>query len=105
MARAGLVVQPSRFEGFPNVLLESMGVGAPVISADCPSGPADLIQDGVNGRLVPVEDVTSLARVMAELMADPKAREILGNEATKVRQLFRQDLIMDRWEECVRGKQ
>jgi len=105
MARAGLVVQPSRLEGFPNVLLESMGMGAPVISADCHSGPADMIQDGVNGRLVPVEDVTTLARVMAELMAEPKLRESLGREASKVRQSFRQDLIMDRWEECLLGSQ
>ena len=105
MSRAGLVVQPSRLEGFPNVLLESMGMGAPVISADCRSGPADMIQDGVNGRLVPVEDVTTLAQVMAELMAEPKLRESLGREATKVRQSFRQDLIMDRWEKCLRGSQ
>ena len=105
MARAGLVVQPSRLEGFPNVLLESMGMGAPVISAACRSGPADMIQDGVNGRLVPVEDVTTLAQVMAELMAEPKLRESLGREASKVRESFRQDLIMDRWEKCLRGSQ
>lgn len=105
MACAGLVVQPSRFEGFPNVLLESMGMGAPVISADCRSGPADMIQDGINGRLVPVEDVTTLARVMAELIAEPRLCKSLGREASKVRQSFRQDLIMDRWEECLRGSQ
>jgi len=103
MARAGMVVQPSRFEGFPNVLLESMGMGAPVISADCPSGPADIIQHGINGRLVPVEDVRALAQAMAGLIAEPQLRESLGWEASNVRQNFRQDLIMGRWEECLRG--
>lgn len=104
MARAGLVVQPSRFEGFPNVLLEGMGMSAAVISTDCPSGPAELILDGVNGRLVPVEDVVALAQVMAELMASPQVRESLGAEASKVRLHFRQEIIMNRWEECLRGR-
>jgi glycosyltransferase involved in cell wall biosynthesis len=98
MARAGLVVQPSRFEGFPNVVLESMGMAAAVISADCPAGPAELIEDGVNGRLVPVEDVAALARVMAELMSDPALRARLGREALKVRERFRQESIMAQWE-------
>jgi glycosyltransferase involved in cell wall biosynthesis len=98
MVRAGLVVQPSRFEGFPNAVLESMGMGAAVISADCPAGPAELIEDGVNGRLVPVDDVAALSRVMAELMGEPALRERLGNEATKVRERFHQESIMAQWE-------
>ncbi|MEX0734728.1 MAG: glycosyltransferase family 4 protein [Steroidobacteraceae bacterium] len=98
MARAGIVVQPSRFEGFPNAVLESMGMGAAVVSADCPAGPADLIEDGVNGRLVPVEDVATLSRIMAELMAEPALREGLGREALKVRERFRQETIMAQWE-------
>ena len=80
-------------------------MGAPVISADCPSGPADIIQHGVNGRLVPVEDVRTLAQTMADLIAEPQLRESLGREASNVRQNFRQELIMGRWEECIRGGQ
>lgn len=98
MAQAGLVVQPSRFEGFPNVVLESMGMGAAVISADCPAGPAELIKDGINGRLVPVEDVATLSRIMAELMAEPAQRERLGQEALKVRERFQQESVMAQWE-------
>jgi GalNAc-alpha-(1->4)-GalNAc-alpha-(1->3)-diNAcBac-PP-undecaprenol alpha-1,4-N-acetyl-D-galactosaminyltransferase len=101
MARAGLVVQPSRFEGFPNVVLESMAMGAAVISTDCPSGPADLIEDGVNGRLVPVDDIDALGRVMSELMSNAQDRARLGLEAQKVRQRYRQDLIMAQWEACL----
>jgi GalNAc-alpha-(1->4)-GalNAc-alpha-(1->3)-diNAcBac-PP-undecaprenol alpha-1,4-N-acetyl-D-galactosaminyltransferase len=101
MSRAGLVVQPSRFEGFPNVILEAMGMGAAVISADCPSGPAEIIVDGVNGRLVPVDDVAMLTRVMSELLHRPEERLRLGREAKKVRQAFRQDLVMKQWENCV----
>lgn len=104
MARAGLVVQPSRFEGFPNVLLESMGMGAPVISSDCLSGPREIIQDCINGRLVPVDDVDALAGAMSDLMSDPCARRKLGTEAMKVRERFRQDRIMSQWEYCIFGK-
>jgi GalNAc-alpha-(1->4)-GalNAc-alpha-(1->3)-diNAcBac-PP-undecaprenol alpha-1,4-N-acetyl-D-galactosaminyltransferase len=98
MARAGLVVQPSRFEGFPNAVLESMGMGAAVVSADCPAGPAEMIDDGVNGRLVPVEDVAALAGAMSALMAEPDLRARLGREAAKVRERFRQETIMTQWE-------
>jgi glycosyltransferase involved in cell wall biosynthesis len=101
MARAALMVQPSRYEGFPNAVLEGMGMGAAVISADCHSGPAELIDDGVNGRLVPVDDVATLAVVMAELMSRQDIRERLGREASKVRTQFRQDLIMAQWEEVL----
>ena len=101
MARAGLVVQPSRFEGFPNVVLESMALGAAVISADCLSGPSVLIQDRVNGRLVPVEDVDGLAQAMAELLSGPDERVRLGREARRVRERYRQDIVMEQWEACL----
>jgi GalNAc-alpha-(1->4)-GalNAc-alpha-(1->3)-diNAcBac-PP-undecaprenol alpha-1,4-N-acetyl-D-galactosaminyltransferase len=101
MSRAGLIVQPSRFEGFPNVVLEGMGLGAAVISADCRSGPSDMIEDGVNGRLVPVEDVDALAKVMADLISRPDERERLGRAACAVRERYRQDVVMGKWETCL----
>jgi glycosyltransferase involved in cell wall biosynthesis len=78
-----------------------MGMGAAVISADCRSGPADLIEDGVNGRLVPVEDVAALAQAMSELMLRQDLRDCLGREASKVRQRFCQDLVMTKWDMCL----
>lgn len=104
MARAGLMVHPSRREGFPNAVLEAMAMGVAVICADCRSGPSELIQNGVNGRLVPVDDVEAFARVMSELMSSSKPREQLGAEALKVRQLYRQSTIMQNWEACVLPK-
>jgi len=101
MSRAGLVVQPSRFEGFPNVVLEAMGMGAAVISADCPSGPAEIIEDGTNGRLVPVDDVAALSTVMSKCMETPELRKRLGDNATKVRERYRQSKIMRLWERCL----
>lgn len=101
LARAAIVAQPSRFEGFPNVVLEAMGMGAAVISSDCRSGPSDLIVDGVNGRLVPVEDIDSLTSALAELMGRPELRERFGREALQVRQRFEQQAIVAQWKACL----
>jgi glycosyltransferase involved in cell wall biosynthesis len=101
MARASLLVHPSRREGFPNTVLEALGMGLAVICTDCRAGPSELIADGVNGRLVPVDDMDALTAVMSELMAKPELRNRLGREASNVRQLFRQEFIMEKWESCL----
>ena len=101
MARAGLLVHPSRREGFPNAVLEAMGMGMAVICADCRAGPSELIEDGVNGRLVPVDDVEALERAMTELMTSSQLRERIGREASKVRNRFGQDRIMQQWRSCL----
>ncbi|HLA73877.1 MAG TPA: glycosyltransferase family 4 protein [Steroidobacteraceae bacterium] len=101
LARAGLVVQPSRYEGFPNAVLEAMGFGAAVVSTDCLAGPSDLIRDGVNGRLVRVDDTTGLAQVMAELMGKPELRARLGEQAAAVRETYRLESVMMRWNEAL----
>jgi GalNAc-alpha-(1->4)-GalNAc-alpha-(1->3)-diNAcBac-PP-undecaprenol alpha-1,4-N-acetyl-D-galactosaminyltransferase len=101
LARAGLVVQPSRFEGFPNAVLEAMGMGAAVVSADCPSGPAEIITDGVDGCLVPVDDVNALAIALQRLLGQPALRARLGTEAMKVRERFHPKRIMAEWDECL----
>jgi GalNAc-alpha-(1->4)-GalNAc-alpha-(1->3)-diNAcBac-PP-undecaprenol alpha-1,4-N-acetyl-D-galactosaminyltransferase len=101
MARAALLVHPSRREGFPNAVLEGMGMGVAVICADCRSGPAELITDDVNGRLVPVDDLEALTRVMSELMADATLRERLGAQAREVRREYAQSVLMKKWEACL----
>lgn len=98
LQHASLFVLPSRFEGFPNALIEAMAAGLPVIAADCPSGPAEIIEHGVSGMLVPAEDESSLAKAMETLMADPGIRQRLGHGAAREVERFQIDRVMATWE-------
>ena len=82
MQAADLLVLPSREEGLSNVLLEAMGCGLPVI-ATAVGGSAELIDDAVNGRLLPSGDPAALAQAIALLAADAPERARLGQAARR----------------------
>lgn len=71
MARASILVSSSRREGFGMVLAETLAVGCPVVSTACPSGPAEVLRDGRDGRLVPVGDDRALAAAIVETLEHP----------------------------------
>lgn len=88
-ARATVFVLPSRFEGFPNVLLEAMAAGCACVASDCLTGPAELIEHGVNGVLLPADASTSdWVNAIDQLLVDASRRKRLAQAAMAVRARF-----------------
>jgi len=90
-ARAGIFVMPSRLEGFPNALAEALSAGCCCVSFDFTAGPRDLINDGINGILVPAERTDLLAAQLNNLMANSELRYQLGQAALSTRGRLRGD--------------
>lgn len=102
LTRATLFVLPSRAEGFPLALCEALACGLPAVCADCASGVRDIIQDGVNGVLVPVGDVAALARALSGLMSDESERRRLARRAPEIVERFSPEKTFAAWESLLR---
>lgn len=77
-------VLPSRYEGFPNTLLEAMSLGICCIAADCKTGPKEIIENGKNGMLVPVGDSKAMAEAIALLEKDSNLRSELAANGFRI---------------------
>jgi len=80
---AQIYVQPSRFEGMSNAILEAMASGLPIIATDVDGNP-DLVNEGENGLLVPTDDPPRLAAAMQQLLTDPELREKMGRASRRI---------------------
>ena len=78
---SGIFALTSHFEGFPNALGEAMAAGLSVVAFDCAYGPRDMISNGVDGLLVPADDVDAFTASLEKLVADTNLRERLGTAA------------------------
>jgi len=83
MARAAVFVLSSAYEGFGNALVEALACGCPVVSTDCPSGPAEILEGGAYGRLVPVGDDAAMAEAILRTLDTEPHRERLRKRAAR----------------------
>lgn len=102
MAQASLTVSASLYEGFGMSTLESLSVGTPVISYDYLYGPAEFIEDGLNGRLVPNGNIDALAQAIADILLDQQLLETMSRNAPAILQKESPDKIAGQWIEAIR---
>ncbi|AFL69155.1 glycosyltransferase family 4 protein [Sulfurospirillum barnesii] len=100
-AKASIFVLSSEKEGFPNALLEAMSCGCACISFDCPCGPAEIIEHGVNGILVENQNIEQLAEWMQVLMENDSMRQDVSQKALKVTKKYAIESIIQQWEEII----
>jgi glycosyltransferase involved in cell wall biosynthesis len=96
--QADLYVMSSRFEGFPNTLLEALSYGLPAVSFDCDTGPRDIIRHEVDGLLVSPGNVAALENALDRLMGDVALRQHFAKRAVEARERFSIERVAGMWE-------
>ncbi|SHF79981.1 GalNAc-alpha-(1-_4)-GalNAc-alpha-(1-_3)-diNAcBac-PP-undecaprenol alpha-1,4-N-acetyl-D-galactosaminyltransferase [Arenibacter palladensis] len=92
----------SIFEGFPNALIEAMHFGIPCISTDCPTGPSELIKDGINGFLIPMNKEQVLTEKINQLISKEDLRLSFGKNGQKTVDKFKVDSVVERWNKIIK---
>lgn len=101
--RADVFALTSRFEGFPNVLLEAMSHGLPAVSFDCLTGPSSIIRDQVDGILVsPDAGIRGFTTALESLLADASKRSVMSRAALEVTDRFSVGRVARSWDQVLR---
>jgi len=98
LAKASIHAVSSRFEGFGMTIIEAFASGVPVISFDCPRGPREIITPGIDGLLVPADDVDALAAGLIQMIDDEEGRRRMAENALQTAQSYDISMIADHWE-------
>ena len=97
--KSSLFVVSSRFEGLSMAMLEAIACGLPVVSFACPCGPRDVITDGINGLLVPKENIEGLAKALLKMMDSPEQIQIMGENARRKSEDYQIESLASKWKE------
>ncbi|MBL6935721.1 MAG: glycosyltransferase [Alphaproteobacteria bacterium] len=101
LAQATLFVLPSRWEGFGHVLVEALAAGVPVVSAWAPHGPADILDDGETGLMVPTGNAAALGAAIDRLLIDKGLRGRLAEAGRKTAERFSLPVIAGRYSDLI----
>lgn len=101
LAASSIYVLPSRYEGFPMVLLEATAMSLPIVAFDCPTGPSEIVVNDKNGFLVPTFDETLFAIKLDTLISNHELRCMMGIESFKISRQFTFDKIFNKWEKII----
>jgi glycosyltransferase involved in cell wall biosynthesis len=93
MSRSSVFVLSSAWEGFSVVLAEALACGAQIVSTDCPSGPAEILEGGKFGRLVPVGDEVAMSKAIEAALDSPIRTDLLRGRA----EAFSVDVAVDKY--------
>ena len=102
MADAEIFVLPSNFEGLSNALLEAMMMGLPCVATNC-SGCDEVIEDSINGLLIPIGDMKALEEALLQLAGDDEYRRQLGQKAAKSTSKYEVDTVINLWRDAIEG--
>ena len=101
LKKADCFLLTSKTEGFPNVLVEAMACGLPVIATDCKSGPAEILEGGKLGILIPNDEQDLLVEAMCRVYESPALRKELGAKAKSRARDFSIEKIFQEWKETI----
>ena len=101
--KSDVYIMSSRFEGFPMVLLEAASYNLPIISFDCPSGPSDIIENGVNGFLIKNFNEEEMQRKIEILMKDESLRKEMSKNGKEKIEEFSKDKVLKKWKTVFKG--
>lgn len=96
-SKSSIACLSSLCEGFALVIIEAMECGVPFVSYQCPCGPRDLITEGVDGFLVPVNDEETMANRICQLIEDEELRKTMGHAAKEKARNYHIDNITKQW--------
>ncbi len=96
-----IVLAPSRYEGFPNVLAEAAVSGIPAVAFDCEFGPSEILENGKTGFVIPLGDVSGFAEATIKLIQNPDLRMSMSSASGGIRERLSPENVFSQWDKLI----